>query len=443
MTFSVQNAVKSLMPRSLLGRAILILLLPLVLAQMVATYIFFDRHWENLTGRLAYGVVGDISLATTIIDRYGDDPVRVQILLALIARHTDMTFELGPLSPLPARSATTGIINNALNRSLQMRLDDNSYVIIDRAPEKLREVRVTTPHGLLRVEIPERRLHSATAGLFLLWMVGSAVFFFAIALLFMRNQIKPVRRLAIAAENFGKGQEVTNFKPEGALEVRRAAQAFLVMRERIQRQIKQRTEMLAGVSHDLRTPLTRMKLQLAMMKPQPGLDELMTDVAEMEQMVQGFLAFARGEGSEGSENVDFVDFIETVVADATRSSSRSILLKASGTCPMTLRPQAMRRCLANLIGNALRYGTRVEVMLEEAETAVFVHVDDDGPGIPEDKREDVLRAFVRLDESRNSDTGGVGLGLTIARDVARGHGGDLLLNASPLGGLRATVRLPR
>lgn len=444
MKSPLKKWLKAVLPRSLFGRSMLILLLPLVMAQMVATYIFFDRHWENLTGRLAYGVVGDIALAVGLIDHYGDDPARAQPLLALLARHTDLRLQLEPLAPLPVRSNTEGLINSTLNRNLLMRLNADSFIIIDRAAEKLREVRITTAHGLLRVEIPERRLSSATANIFLLWMVGSAVFFFAIALLFMRNQIRPVRRLAIAAESFGKGQEVVGFKPEGALEVRRAAQAFLLMRERIQRQIKQRTEMLAGVSHDLRTPLTRMKLQLAMMKPQPGLDELMTDVAEMEQMVEGYLAFARGDVGEGSETVDLVQIIEGVVTDARRSSHRDIVWPdGAAPCPIMLRPQAMRRCLGNLVGNALRYGKTVQVKLEEADTAVFVHIDDDGPGIPADKREEVLRPFVRLDESRNLDTGGVGLGLTIARDVARGHGGELLLDTSPLGGLRATVRLPR
>lgn len=439
----MRTRIKAFLPRSLLGRAILILLLPLILTQTVATYMFIDRHWETLTNRLAYGVVGDIALAVAIVEREGSDPARTSAILAQIARHTDLRFDLLPEATLPTQSDTTGLINKSLNANLLTRIDDGKFIIIDRTAEKLREVQVKTSRGILRIEIPQRRLHSATAGVFLLWMVGSSIFFFAIALLFMRNQIRPVRRLAIAAESFGKGQEVIGFKPEGAMEVRRAAQAFLLMRERIQRQIKQRTEMLAGVSHDLRTPLTRMKLQLAMMKPQAGLDELMTDVAEMEHMVEGFLAFARGEGGEASENVDLIDFIETLVADARRSSHREIQLNISGTCPMTLRPQAMRRCLGNLITNGLRFGTKVQLVLDEAETAVFIHVDDDGPGIPKDKRDEVLRPFVRLDESRNLDTGGVGLGLTIARDIAHAHGGELMLNDSPLGGLRATVRLPR
>jgi two-component system osmolarity sensor histidine kinase EnvZ len=295
----------------------------------------------------------------------------------------------------------------------------------------------------MTIEIPERRLSSPTAPVFLLWMMGSSAVFFAIAVVFLKNQIKPIRRLSVAAESFGKGQEVEGFKPEGALEVRRAAQAFIVMRERIKRQIRQRTEMLAGVSHDLRTPLTRMKLQLALMKPQEGLDELVADVADMELMVEGFLAFARGADGETSEQTDLTDLLEGVVHDARRASGRDIALDLPPACPLVLRPHAMRRCFSNLVSNALRHAKCVRVSVEEAGTAVFVNIEDDGPGIPENRRAEALRPFVRLEDSRNPDTGGVGLGLTIASDIARSHGGDLSLGiSSALGGLKVMVRLP-
>lgn len=435
---------KRFLPRTLFGRSLLILLAPVVLAQIVATYIFFDRHWDNLSARLAYGVAGDISLLLATIDKYADEPARMNEAVSMIERHTDMRIKLGPLAPLPPGSDDTGMINSALDQALSYKLDHSSFVIIDRTPEKLREIRITTPHGLLTIEVPQRRLDSPTAQVFLLWMMGSAIFFFTIAGLFLRNQVRPIRRLAEAAESFGKGNEVLGFKPEGALEIRRAAQAFMLMRERIQRQITQRTEMLAGVSHDLRTPLTRMKLQLALLKPQPGLEDLQQDIGEMEHMVEGYLAFARGEGGETGAVTDLAQLLETVTNDARRTDdTRDITLKGAAGCMMLIRPKAIKRCFDNLVSNALRYGNKVLITLELAETAVFVHIDDDGPGIPPDKRQDVLRPFVRLEESRNQDTGGVGLGLTIARDIARGHGGDLMLADSPLGGLRATVRLPR
>jgi len=436
--------IKRFLPRTLFGRSLLILLAPVVLAQIVATYVFFERHWDNLSSRLAYGVAGDISMVLATLESLDDAPARRDQAIRFIERHTDLRVVLGGSTALPETSDDQGMVNRALDQALSYKIDRDKFTIIDRTPEKLREVRIVTPQGLVTIEIPQRRLDSPTAKVFLVWMAGSAFFFLTIAGLFMRNQVKPIRRLAEAAESFGKGNEVLGFKPEGALEIRRAAQAFMLMRERIQRQITQRTEMLAGVSHDLRTPLTRMKLQLAMLKPQNGIAELQQDVAEMEHMIEGYLAFAKGEGGETGVVTDIGQLLETVLSDARRTDdTRDITLKGAAGCMLLLRPKAVKRCLDNLVSNSLRYGNKVEISLELAETAIFVHIDDDGPGIPPDKRQDVLRPFVRLEESRNQDTGGVGLGLTIARDIARGHGGDLLLADSQLGGLRATVRLPR
>jgi len=430
------------MPRSLFGRALLILLMPIVLAQIVTAYVFYDRHWENMVNRLAYGVAGDIALAINFIDRYEGEPARLRDLLSQIERHTDLRLSIDPHGQLPDHSDTNGLVNRTLYNNLALRLPENSFIIIDRTGEKLREVQAHSEQGLLKIEIPARRLQSATATIFIYWMVGSATFFFVIAVVFLRNQIRPIRRLAEAAERFGKGQDASNFKPEGATEVRRAARAFLLMRERIKRQIRQRTEMLAGVSHDLRTPITRMKLQMALMHGK-GIEELRQDVSEMEKMVEGYLAFARGDGDEASQKLDLVELLEGVASDARRAGERDVTLTLPASYTIEVRPQAMRRCLVNLVGNALRYGNKVHISLDETDSLLNLHVDDDGPGIPADKRSDVLRPFVRLEESRNQDTGGVGLGLSIACDVARGHGGDLILTDSPLGGLRATVRLPR
>jgi two-component system osmolarity sensor histidine kinase EnvZ len=262
-----------------------------------------------------------------------------------------------------------------------------------------------------------------------------------IATVFMRNQVRSVRKLAAAADSFGKGRDVPNFKPEGAVEVRQAAQAFKLMQDRIKRQMRQRTEMLAGVSHDLRTPLTRMKLQLAMLGEVDGRAELEEDVAEMEQMVEGYLAFVRGEGGEASVPTDLASLVEDVVA-RYRREGREMDLHVEDTLVMTLKPKAMARVLSNLIGNAHRYGGHVWVRVGRRPDAAEVIIDDDGPGIPVESREQVFKPFFRLERSRNLATGGVGLGLTIARDIVRGHGGEVLLEDSPLGGLRARVRLP-
>jgi two-component system osmolarity sensor histidine kinase EnvZ len=294
---------------------------------------------------------------------------------------------------------------------------------------------------VLRVIAPRRRLFSSTTYVFILWMIGTSLALFAVATLFMRSQVRPMRRLATAAEAFGKGRNVPDFKLEGADEVRQAGAAFNLMRERIQRQITQRTEMLAGVSHDLRTPLTRMKLELAMLPDSSELAELKADVAEMEKMVEGYLAFARGEGTEQPEPADLGQLLREAVATAAREGT-AIELRAEGPMPVNIRPDAFRRCLANLIANAKRYAKRIVIEADYVGSAIEIAVDDDGPGIPAGMREEVFKPFFRLDTSRNPETGGIGLGLTIARDVMRSHGGELTLGASPLGGLRALLRLP-
>jgi two-component system osmolarity sensor histidine kinase EnvZ len=291
------------------------------------------------------------------------------------------------------------------------------------------------------VLVSRKRIFSSTTYLVYFWAVGTAILLVAVALVFMRNQVRPIRRLAVAAERFGKGQDVPAFKPEGATEVRQASAAFIQMRERIKRQIEQRTAMLAGVSHDLRTPLTRMKLELAMLGDSPDVASLKQDVQQMERMIEGYLAFARGEGREDVQPVDLGELLRKLAADFRREGAE-VDLHVEQPVTLSLRREAIRRCLTNLIGNAHRYGGAVSVRVGKRRGGVEVLVDDDGPGVPPDKREEVFKPFVRLDSSRNFDTGGTGLGLTIARDVARGHGGDLTLDESPTGGLRARLWLP-
>jgi two-component system osmolarity sensor histidine kinase EnvZ len=270
-------------------------------------------------------------------------------------------------------------------------------------------------------------------------MVAMAVVLALIAAYFLRQQIRPIRRLAAAADSFGKGRTDVDLKPAGAREVRQAATAFLMMRERILRQISQRTQMLAGVSHDLRTPLTRMKLQLAMLGDDPGVAELKGDIADMERMVDGYLAFARGEGEEPVARTDMTGMIRDVARSAHNGP---IDVDVQDGLDVEVRPQAFKRCLTNLIDNAQRYAEKVVISAKRVGRSVVITIDDNGPGIPAESREAAFRAFFRLDASRNPETGGTGLGLTIARDIARTHGGDLVLEDSPLGGLRARVVVP-
>jgi two-component system osmolarity sensor histidine kinase EnvZ len=437
----LRSQINRLLPRSLFGRSLMIIVTPLILLQVVSTWVFYDSHWDTVTRRLAQSVAGDIA---AVIEMMGENPTPAHYarVFEIAQRKLQLDIVFKPDFTLP--SSPILIRQNLVDEKLSAALAEfvgKPFLIDTRSLEKEVEVQVQLPDGILHVELPRRRLFSSTTYVFILWMVGTSLILFAVATVFMRKQVRPIGRLADAAEAFGKGRDVPDFRPEGASEVKQAAGAFLVMRDRIKRQITQRTEMLAGVSHDLRTPLTRMKLQLALLGDGPDSDELNSDIAEMERMLNGYLAFARGEGAELPVETDLAGLLEDVVGNARREGA-VVDLDAESDMLVPLRPDAFRRCLANLIANAQRYAHRVAIAATRRGGAIEITVDDDGPGIPSDKREDVFRPFFRLDPSRNPETGGIGLGLTIARDVARGHGGDLTLDDSPLGGLRARLRLP-
>ena len=437
---SYSSPLKKLLPKSLLGRSLLIIVTPLVLLQIISAFVFFETHWDKITRRLSAGVAGDIAAVIEIMRR---DPSPEGRNWATRLAASTMGFSIKFRDQAVLDSVTTSIRGDMENNLLHALQDHvRKPVWIDAASlERHVIIEVQLSDGVLEVVTQRKRLFSSTTYVFVLWMVGTSLFLFAVATIFMRNQVKPIRRLAIAADNFGKGREVTDFKPEGATEVRQAAQAFLVMKERLQRQIGQRTDMLAGVSHDLRTPLTRMKLQLALLEGADGVAELRGDIDEMEYLLEEYLAFARGEGTEKQAETDLNNLLRDA-ANQARRKGEAVDLHTEEQIFLPIRPNAFRRCITNLIENGLKYGDHVAIRAGRRAEFIEVIIDDDGPGIPEDKREDVFRPFVRLEASRNPGTGGVGLGLSIARDVVRGHGGDIVLGESPMGGLRATVRLP-
>jgi two-component system osmolarity sensor histidine kinase EnvZ len=333
------------------------------------------------------------------------------------------------------------LVDRQLSDALEARVE-RPFIIDSRSLEELVEIHVQLAEGVLQAVVERRRLFSSTTYVFFLWMLGTSLVLLSMATLFMRRQVRPIKRLAQAADDFGKGRDVGEFVLDGAAEVEVAGRAFNQMRARIRRQIQQRTEMLAGVSHDLRTPLTRMKLQLAMMGQTPAIEELKRDVDDMDRMVNAYLAFARGEGTEQPSEVDIVAAIGDVVAGARRDGTRIGFATAEEELTVPLRRDAFRRALTNIVTNAQRHANRVDVALNRRRGRVEILVDDDGPGVPHDKREEVFKPFFRLEASRNVETGGTGLGLTIARDILRSHGGDLTLGDSPLGGLRAVLQLP-
>jgi len=449
MRLSLKHLIKSVLPKGLLGRSLLILVTPLLLLQLVSAYIFYGTHWDMVTRRLSASLAGDIATVVELMRAYPGLENRAVIFAAAgWPMELDFSMEDGGIldrtgmigGQSEVETVATGYnLEENLMKAMTERLGRPVFidtVSLDRGI--LIQVQLT--EGVLTIKTTRKRLYSPTTTIFVLWMVGTSLLLFGVATIFMRNQVRAVRRLAAAADSFGKGRDVPNFHPEGAAEVRQAAAAFALMHERIKRQVSQRTEMLAGVSHDLRTPLTRMKLQLAMMQGE-GVSDLEEDVAEMERMVEGYLAFARGEGTEKAMTCDLVALLEDVVAKLRREGA-AIDLHCEEELSLLCRPQALSRSIMNLAGNAVRYGRHVAVRAGRRADGIEVTVDDDGPGIPESKREEVFKAFVRLEGSRNPKTGGVGLGLTIARDLVRSHGGDLVLEDSPLGGLRVRLRLP-
>ena len=436
-----RGLIKRLLPRTMFGRSLLIVVMPLVMLQAIATWIFYDRHWAAVSWRLSAGVAGDIALLIEAIQLAPSDPAIARLLRnAAAAADLDVTFGRG--ETLPAPPASSGVpLEEQLVQAMQGRVNLPYRLDAIHDPRGI-EIKVQLSDGVLTVAVPRNRLYSSTTYIFVMWMVGSSLVLLALATIFLRNQVKSLRRLAAAADGFGKGHEVPFFKVEGAVEVRQAAIAFIRMRNRIQRQIRQRTQMLAGVSHDLRTPLTRMKLALELLRDDPAVEELKSDVVEMERMIHGYLDFARGEGTETPVETDITLLLEDVAA-AVRREGASLSLSVPPEYVMPVRPNALRRCLGNLIGNAYRHSNDVCLTAVAVADGIDIMVDDNGPGIPPADRDRAFRAFIRLDPSRNPSTGGVGLGLTIARDVARGHGGELTLETSPQGGLRARVHLPR
>lgn len=438
-----QSWLKRHMPKTLFGRALAIFLTPLILMQAISTFVFFDRHWDTMVRRLATSLAGEVAM---LVDEVEEDPSPAS--LARIDRKARnslglvVTYRAGAILENRSSNPLFDPTLRQMRRSMEEQVR-RPFVVNADSEERQIAIEVQLPDGVLEILAHEKRLYSSTTYIFVMWMLGSALILFAIALIFMRNQIRPIRRLAVAARAFGLGREVPDFKPEGAKEVRQAAEAFQQMRARIRRQIKQRTDMLSGVSHDLRTPLTRMKLQLAMLGDDTAVRELQADVQDMERMVEGYLAFARGEGTEATVTTDIKSLLgDFAIGERRGGLPLELELTTRPLPPVELKPQSVKRALANLVSNARRHADTVRITLEATEDAFEIFVDDDGPGIPEEDRGRVFKPFYRGDPSRNPETGGTGLGLTIARDIVHSHGGEIGLEESPLGGLRVRIRIP-
>jgi two-component system osmolarity sensor histidine kinase EnvZ len=434
-----------LLPKGLYARALIIIIAPIVLLEGVVAFVFMERHWQTVTRRLSEATVRDIAALIEIFEDYSNDDDYGR-LIELARDRLSLSISILPSGDLPP--ALPQPFFSLLDRTLQLELRRQiklPFWLDTVGDSRLVEIKIKHKSAILRFVATRSQTYASNSHIFLMWMVGSSVVLLTVAILFLRNQIRPILRLAQAAQAFGLGRPVPpDFKPRGAREVRQAAQAFLEMRDRIRQHVDQRTTMLAGVSHDLRTVLTRFKLQLALLGNAPEVQSLRADVNEMQHMLEDYLAFARGDGGEEAKPTNLRELLEEIHDEAQLYGTpvELKLRRSRKDLVLPLKRQAFKRAITNLVSNAARFGDQVVIRAATERQWLRVEVDDDGPGIPSAERDNVFRPFYRLDHARNQDTGNSGLGLAIARDIARSHGGDIALGTSSLGGLRAIIRVP-
>jgi two-component system, OmpR family, osmolarity sensor histidine kinase EnvZ len=437
------RSLAEILPKGLYKRSLLIVIVPMVLLQGAVTLAFMQHHRDLVTRRLSEAVARDVGALVDLYQKLplGQDDASLASLASERFRMDASLLPAGPLPPDMPRSFYGALdpLTRTLPKEIRKQVAQPFWIdTIGRSG--LMEIRVDLGGRVLRLVTRRAQAYEANAHIFVLWMLGAMIVLLALAIIFLRNQIRPIVRLAKAAEDFGKGRNL-DFNPHGAREVRQAGHAFVEMKRRIERATEQRTAMLNGVSHDLRTMLTRFKLSLALLDNSADSELLQKDVDEMGQMLEGYLSFARGDTGESTARVNVGSILEELRAASERHGAK-LGVEARGDLHIRIRPMAMKRCVGNLVANAQRHAERVRVSAAREAQFVSIVVDDDGAGIDPAHREDVFRPFYRLDEARNQDEGGSGLGLAIARDIARSHGGDITLSDSPMGGLRAAVRIP-
>ena len=432
---------RDITPKSLFGRMLAIILVPIILVQIISVIIFYERHWDWVSRHMSKNLAKDVGL---LIDELGNEPSKDQRALSAIRarQYFDIIFywlEGGILQP---NQIIEPQFKNFRN-SLQARIKEPFYL---STLENSRQfyVDIQLGNGIVRMHIDDKRLFVPTALTFIMWSIGASVILFSIAIIFLRGQVRPILRLANAARQIGFGRDVDSFSVEGATEVRIAGRAFQAMRHRINKQISERTALLAGVSHDLKTPLTRMRLQLAVMEIQNDTKiEFEKELKELEEMIDGYLEFARDDREEQMVDASLFKLLQQASKTSDPSGDRINILPPNNNIPVfPIQVQSIRRALINLLTNAIRYAGKATAQIQIFDDHSEIIIDDNGPGIPRDKRAEVVLPFTRLENSRNSKTGGTGLGLSIAKNSALNHGGELILEDSPLGGLRVRLLLP-
>jgi two-component system osmolarity sensor histidine kinase EnvZ len=436
------TAVRDRLPKGLYARALIIIIAPMVLLQSVITFVFLERHWETVTRRLSTATVQSVAMLIDVYKSYPQDS-DYKTLVTLANDDLGLRVKIVPNDELPQMRSKPffDLLDRTLSDEIKRQIGKPFWIDTVGTSDFV-DIRIKLDTAVMHVLARRSQTYASNSHIFLLWMLGTSLVLLTVAILFLRNQIKPILRLADAAESLGKGRPTPpDFRPRGAREVRQAAQAFIEMRDRIERHVEQRTTMLAGVSHDLRTVLTRFKLQLAMFEESPELDAMHADVDEMKAMLEDYVAFAKGDSGEEIVRTDIAEVLSEVRSQTHGRNEVRVDMKESPLV-VPLRRHAFKRAIANLVNNAARFADHVAVSAGKEDGSLVVEVEDDGPGIPEAEREHVFRPFYRVDDARNQDAGSTGLGLAIARDIARIHGGDITLGKSRLGGLKAVLTVP-
>ena len=437
MFYGLSNFVKKIMPKRLFYRSLIIVAAPIILLQIIITVVFFDSLWIKANKGMTRSLVGEVQ---TMFDVYKKgDANEQEMIINLYNKNFDfvIVFKENELVPTKKAERWFSPIDRSLRRELKPVFD--SFWFDTTSYKELVDLRIKYKNGALQIFFPRHKIAPSSARIFALWVTLPGFFLIFIALIFLKNQTRPLVNLAKAAEKFGKGEFIKEFRPSGAREIRQAAYEFDRMRKRITIHLNQRSEMLSGISHDLRTPLTRLKLQLALLKQQDIAKKMSDDIDEMERMLNEYLDFAREQKHEKTEMIDINQIIENIVK---KYDDKKINLKLEEDKKINIRVNSIKRCLINLIDNGLAYGEKVDILTKKTMQSIIIIIDDDGPGIPENEHQNVMKPFYRIDKSRSQNKSGVGLGLSIANDIIRSHGGSISLEKSPLNGLRARVSLP-
>ena len=438
MFYGLINLVKKILPKRLFYRSLIIVVTPIILLQIIITVVFFDSLWIKVNKGMTRSLVGEVQ---TMFDIYKDGNEKEQKLIVdIYNKNFDflVTFEKNEILPDKKKERWFSPMDRSLRRELKTAFQ-TLYWFDTVTYKELIDLRIKYKNGILKIFVPKEKIAPSATRIFALWITLPGFFLILIAVIFLRNQTRPIINLAKAAEKFGKGEYVKEFRPSGAKEIRRAAYEFDRMRKRISIHLNQRSDMLSGISHDLRTPLTRLKLQLAFLKQEDLAKKMGDDIEEMEKMLNEYLEFSSQQKTEITEKIDLNRIIKDTVK---KYEGKQIDMKLEENPEINLRPNAIKRCIANLIDNALSYGKKVEILTKKTMNNFLIFVDDDGPGIPEKEHRNVMKPFYKIDKSRSQNKSGVGLGLSIANDIIRSHGGNISLEKSPLNGLRVKISLP-